>query len=130
MESLVKIPDLVLSKSLKSHLLYEVLYSKVLEELKKLPNISNFKLSNEITVLVCTLIEHAVKKKNKIDKKKLVLSLLTALFSLSVAEQNIISNQIEYILTNTNLVKRIVKPIYTRVIRKVRKTLFKKEQSK
>ena len=130
MESLVKVPSLSISGKLKSHIIYEVLYNKALEELKKLTNIASFRMSNEFTVLVCNLIEHAVKKKDKVDKKKLVVALLKALFTLSPAEEITLGNDIDHMVANTKLIQRVLKPIYTRVYRKVTKRIFKKEQSK
>lgn len=119
----ITIPDLTYKSVVLSHIVYEALYAKIVEQLKKIPNITGFKLSNEFTSLVCLTVESSVydnKIKEKIDKKKLVVSILTALFSLTVPEQVLIGSQIEFILEN-KLIKRVKKALYTKVYRKVLK---------
>lgn len=119
----ITIPDLTYKSVVLSHIVYEALYAKIVEQLKKIPNITGFKLSNEFTSLVCLTVESSVydnKIKEKIDKKKLVVSILTALFSLTVPEQVLIGSQIEFILEN-KLIKRVKKALYTKVYRKMLK---------
>lgn len=127
MDALVKIPELTLKSTLKSHVLFELVLDKIVQELKKLPNLQSFKLNNEMASLVCTLIENTVKKKDKVDKKKLAVQVLTLVFTLNPAEQIVISNQIEYLLEN-KLIKKIKKAITTRIYRKGKKLLFKKKR--
>jgi len=127
MDALVKIPELTLKSTLKSHVLFELVLDKIVQELKKLPNLQSFKLNNEMASLVCTLIENTVKKKDKVDKKKLAVQVLTLVFTLNPAEQIVISNQIEYLLEN-KLIKKIKKAITTRIFRKGKKLLFKKKR--
>jgi hypothetical protein len=127
MDALVKIPELTLKSTLKSHVLFELVLDKLVQEIKKLPNLQSFKLNNEMASLVCTLIENTVKKKDKVDKKKLAVQVLTLVFTLTPAEQIIISNQIEYLLEN-KLIKKIKKAITTRAYRKVKHVLFKKKR--
>jgi hypothetical protein len=127
MDALVKIPELTLKSTLKSHVLFELVLDKLVQEIKKLPNLQSFKLNNEMASLVCTLIENTVKKKDKVDKKKLAVQVLTLVFTLTPAEQIIISNQIEYLLEN-KLIKKIKKAITTRAYRKVKNVLFKKKR--
>jgi hypothetical protein len=130
MENLVTIPEIIFKSTLLSHVLYEATYTLVLGQLIKIPNIAGFKFSPEFTALVCNTIENTIKNNKvkdteKVDKKKLVIALLTVLFNLSVAEQLVISNQIEYILEN-KLVKRVKKTVSKKIYKSVSK-LFKKK---
>jgi hypothetical protein len=130
MENLVTIPEIIFKSTLLSHVLYEATYTLVLEQLKKIPNIAGFKFSTEFTALVCSTIENTIKNNKvkdteKVDKKKLVISLLTVLFNLTVPEQSVISNQIEYILEN-KLVKKVKKAVSKKIYKSVSK-LFKKK---
>ena len=76
-----------------------------LRELNLDPN--KYKLDVEYLTLVCNLIEHLVHKKDKIDKKKLVIDIFTELFgeSLTQEEINAIENNIEFIHQNKNIKK-------------------------
>lgn len=115
MDNLVKIPELILKSSLKSHAISEVVKTKVLEELKKIPNIGAFKSHVELTELICTIIENTIKKKHKVDKKKLAIDIFVDLFGgLSEEEKTAIEHQIEYILEN-GLVKKARKKITSKI---------------
>ena len=126
MESLVKIPTIEFKSTLKSHVFYETLLLKVTEELKKIPNTSGFKLNNEYTALVSTIVENAVKKEDKVDKKKLVLAILQSVFALTPPELVTVATQIEYLLENKLIVTE-VKPMVVKVYHKLLKCISSKK---
>ena len=65
MENLVTI----LKNSLQTHGIFEILHQKIVDELKKIPNVLSLKLNSEMTALVSTLVENSVTKDHKVDKK-------------------------------------------------------------
>jgi len=103
MENLVTIPPIVLKNSLQTHGIFEILHQKIVDELKKIPNVLSLKLNSEITALVSTLVENTVSKHHKIDKKKLVLQ---------------IGHQIEFLLDN-KLIKKMKKSLCSKVYNSV-----------
>jgi hypothetical protein len=106
MENLVTIPELVLKNSLQSHSIYELLSQKIVDEIKKIPNVLGLKMNSEMTALVCTLVENCVQKDHKIDKKKLVTQVLSLVFTLTQPEVLQIRSQIEFLLDN-KLIKKL-----------------------
>ena len=130
MESLVKIPkNLSLSGATKSPITSELLKASLLAELKKLPNPNNkFKLCISLTSMVCIMIENIIKdnKVDKIDKKDVVVFVISSYCTLTEAEKVILGDQIEFLL-NSNLVNKTKKWIVTRVYRKIKKLGKKKE---
>jgi len=118
MENLVTIPPIVLQNSLLSHGVFEMIAQKVIEELKKIPNLQSLRLNPEINKLVCTIVENTVTKDHKVDKKKLVLQILSTVFTLTALEILQIGQQIEFCLDN-NLIKKTKKPITTKVYNSV-----------
>ena len=57
----------------------------------------------ELTSLVCNIVENSIKnngKNHKIDKKQLVIEILSAPFSLNVNEIQYIKDQIDYLFSN------------------------------
>ena len=63
------------------------------------------KMDDELTLFVCKVVENIVKKKNKIDKKALVLQVLEDLFLLSDTECEIIKLSIEFLFNNGKIKK-------------------------
>jgi len=68
---------------------------------------TKYKLDAEYLTLICNLVEHLVVKKDKIDKKKLVLDVFNDLFSCDITQEeiNTIENNIEFIFQNKNIKK-------------------------
>jgi hypothetical protein len=68
---------------------------------------AKYKLDVEYLTLVCNLIEHLVHKKDKIEKKKLVVEIFNEILggNLSQEEINAIENNIEFIFQNKNIKK-------------------------
>lgn len=103
------IPTVYLKNSLLNHSVFTNLKSKILETIKgKIPELDKLKLNHELTAIVCNLVENLYLEKNdkKVDKKMLVLDILSTIFNLSTAEQDIIKSQIQYIHDN-NLIVRV-----------------------
>lgn len=130
MEQLVKIPQLSFDdEPLVIHCVFEILKKHLITELTKIPNIGTFKLGIVITTLVCKAVENSVitNKDEKIDKKKLVLEVLTSIFALTPAEQTLVGQQIEFLLSNKIVVK-IKKAVSTRIYHKIAKISFPKKK--
>jgi hypothetical protein len=118
MENLVTIPPIVLKHSLQTHGIFELLHQKIVDELKKIPNLLSLKLNSEMTALVSTLVENTVNKDHKIDKKKLVTQILTTAFLLSAQEILQVGHQIEFVLDN-KLIKKNKKKLSSKVYNSV-----------
>ena len=114
MENLVEIPPIVLKNSLQSHSIYELLSQKIIEEIKKIPNVLGLKMNSEMTALVCTLVENTVEKIHKVDKKKLVCQVLSIVFTLTAPELLQIGQQIEFLLDN-KLIKKATRKLSNKV---------------
>ena len=65
-----------------------------------------YKTDSELLSLVCTLVEHLVVKKDKIEKKTLVIEIIDALFQLTDDEKNALSNNVEFLHSNS-LIKKV-----------------------
>ena len=129
MENLVTIPPLVLKNSLQAHSIYELLSQKIIDEIKKIPNVSQLKLNTELTALVSTLVENTTEKDQKIDKKKLVIQNLQTVFNLLPPEIVIIGQQIEFLLDN-KLVKKVTRKLSNKVYNGVKNALHGKLSTK
>jgi hypothetical protein len=129
MENLVTIPPLVLKNSLQAHSIYELLSQKIIDEIKKIPNVSQLKLNTELTALVSTLVENTTEKDQKIDKKKLVIQILQTVFNLLPPEIVIIGQQIEFLLDN-KLVKKVTRKLSNKVYNGVKNVLHGKLSTK
>lgn len=65
---------------------------------------SKYKLSNDVLLLVCNLVEHLVRDK-KINKKNIVLDIIHGVFVLSAAERTQLDASIEFLHSNGNIKK-------------------------
>jgi hypothetical protein len=105
------IPNIYFKNSLLKHALFSNLKSDIITKLNaKIPELSSLRLNQELTEVVCNLIENLGPDKNKsshqpIDKKVLVLDILTSIFSLNGAEQETIKQQIQYTYDNDLIIK-------------------------
>lgn len=128
MDSLVKIPELLMNGPIKSEVVEQLIIKQVVEELRKV-NLSKFRLSNQLTRMIMqmvetTCIEHQT---TKINKKQCVLNILAEYHTLSQAELEKVSNEIEDIYRDKRF-KKIVKPIIHRICKKISKCIIKKKQ--
>lgn len=111
-ENQIKLPKFKLSSNLlKLHYTYESLKKAMCDELKKIPNLNDLRLSPEITKLICAVIEEVSykskkrKQGGKLNKKTLVIDILNDLFELTEDEQKLVDKDIEFIVDN-NLIHR------------------------
>ena len=102
MDTKVKIPKFKLkSKALKNHFSYASLLTTIIEEIKKIPVLESLRMSQDLTCLVCTIIESVKSKATKsIDKKTLCTEILQNIFNLTPEEQLEIHKQIDFICSN------------------------------
>ena len=78
----------------------------ILKRLQEFQNIDKYKFNNEFLSLACSLIEHLVKKDDKISKKELLLSIYDLLFpGISLEEKQQISSNVEFLLDNKQIKK-------------------------
>lgn len=93
-------------KTLKNFCVEKSLKQIIREKIVAIPNFQELKLDVELTTFICNLVENGILKKGAgVDKKTLVLELLTELFSLNVPEQQQVKNQIEYLFANKMIAK-------------------------
>jgi hypothetical protein len=78
----------------------------ILKRLQEFPNVTNYKFNNEFLSFSMTLIEHLVKKTDKISKKELLLEIFDVLFpELTLEEKQQISTNVEFLLDNKQIKK-------------------------
>ena len=97
---------------LKNNLLVDATFNGVKQQIiARLNDIgiadSKYKSDAEFLALVCNLVEHLISKKDKVDKKTLVISTLDQLFCLSEDEKLAISKNIDFLCSQKGLVKKI-----------------------
>lgn len=88
--------DNTLKKEIKVHKVKEALE----QQLRGIPNVMDYKLSVQVTSLICNMIENSFrsnKTKYRIDKKEVVIQILTSIFALTEEEQKIADKQVEYL---------------------------------
>ena len=99
---------ITIKNSLEKHTLYYNLLDDIVKKLStEIKSIDKLRLDPELTLLICNLIENSITtgNKNKIDKKELVIKILTQLFNLNDTEQTIISQQIDFLIANYKIKK-------------------------
>lgn len=101
----VVVPKIVFKSSVLAHVVFEEVLKQLLLQLKAIPDVQKFKFSNEFVQLVCTVVENTIKRKHKIDKKHLVISILVRLFDLKPEDEPRIAEQIDFLINN-KLVKK------------------------
>jgi hypothetical protein len=102
----------------KNHLLKNLkiddIKSKIIERIKAFPNYQQYKNDVEFLLLIANMLEHLVIKKDKIDKKELLIEIYKQVFTnikpedISAIEQNI-----EFLWNN----KKIKKVSYYRLFK-------------
>jgi len=84
---------------------------KVVKRLTELSLLdTKYKNSNEHLLLVCNLVEHLAEKtkKNKLNKKEVVLDIVQDLFNLNAQERGALDSNVEFLWSN-NSIKKISK---------------------
>ena len=98
------------------------LVSSIVERASEIPNYVNLKGDQEYLKFICLMIEHGIdnskKKCKKIDKKDVCLQIYKKLYSnITPPELDQISNNIEYLIENNQIIKKhILEIIFKTVI--------------
>ncbi len=104
-QSLVLVSPVKLQNSLETHIVSNNLLSSILLMVANIPSLSSLKLDIELTLHICKLLESMMLKiKVKIDKKRLVLDVLSTVFTLTTDEQAILGKQIDFLFDNNQIV--------------------------
>lgn len=101
----IALPKIKLGKFLKRHFTYTSLLVSVVQELEKIPSLSDLRMNKELTCLVCTIIEQVkLKKKSSkvvIDKRVFVLEVLKKMYpDLTEDEMLRLGEDIDFICEN------------------------------
>jgi hypothetical protein len=91
--------------AIKNHLAEHQTFYDVKNTIQRIPEFQLLKMDDELTLFVCKVVENLVKKKNKIDKKALVIRVLKDLFQLNEDEIKIIEKSIEFLWNNGKIKK-------------------------
>jgi hypothetical protein len=110
MANILTVPDITFKNSLKKHNLVFGLIEKVAEKIKLIPQHEKLRVEIELVKTVCNIVENMISKKNKkqkqpIDKKQLVVDALSAVFSYSDTEKELIISLIDYLFNNDQIKK-------------------------
>ena len=94
-------PDLVVFKNvLRKNIIESDIGDIIVKKICLLgQDLKKYKFDAEFLLYVCNLIEHLVGN-NKIDKKKLAISILNSIFTLNLNEIEVLSSLIEFLHSN------------------------------
>jgi hypothetical protein len=101
----------------KNHLLKNVKIDEVIGQIRKrveaLPNYAQYKNDVEFLLLVCNMLEHLIVKKDKIDKKQLLIEIYKQLFmGITPAELANVETNIEFLWNNKKIKKQSVYKLF------------------
>ena len=103
-ENRVKLPKFKLNSSLiRLHYTYASLVEEIDKELRKIPSLEQLKLNPELTKLLCSVVENLELNKSiqgKIEKKTLVVEVLTNIFKLTEDQQKLVGDSIDFMCSN------------------------------
>ena len=97
-----------IKNSLQKHTLFYNLLDEIVKKLTtEIKSIDKTKLDPELTLLVCNLLKNSFTSGNKykIDKKQLVIQILTQIFNLQDGEKEIIGQQVDFLFLNKKIKK-------------------------
>jgi hypothetical protein len=102
-----KLKTLSINNSGKSTILKNEIVDFILKDIQKIPNSQSLKNDVEILLHICNLIENLISKnKQKINKKQLVIDIMTQVFYLnSDDEKNALEKQIQFLYDNKLIIK-------------------------
>jgi len=102
-----KLKSLSINNSGKSTILKNEIVDFILKDIQKIPNSQSLKNDVEILLHICNLIENLISKnKQKINKKQLVIDIMTQVFYLnSDDEKNALEKQIQFLYDNKLIIK-------------------------
>jgi hypothetical protein len=127
------VSKLKISNSLSTHCFSLSLIDEVVSEIRKLPDFQSKRLDAELTKSVVKMVRDAViesqgkqltsKQADALDKTELVVCALSKAFGLSEEETTLISNQIDFVMQNRVVSKRVFAKIARKAV-----SLFKKSR--
>jgi hypothetical protein len=103
------IPDVCLKNNLEKHFMVNNTVASLCEKLNTIQNISRLVLDPELTLLVCNLVENTVgdNRKKQLDKKEMVVQILSNLFpELTNEQKESLRTQIQFLFENGRI-KRV-----------------------
>lgn len=92
-----------LASDIKRQEIIKKIQDRITELNLRLPDYKN---NTEFVLLVLNLVEHLVKKKYKIDKKKLAVHILSTLLNLNAQEISALETNIEFLHAN-KMIKKV-----------------------
>jgi hypothetical protein len=95
--------SVIFKNNLNSHVIEQGIQSELIAKINAIPNITQLKLDLELTLYCANVVENIVKKKNKIDKKQLVVNILSNVFQLTFDEQFLLGGQLDFLATNKKI---------------------------
>ena len=106
----VTLPDIKFKNNLKKHHLTFSLIEQIAEKIKQIPSHELLRVEIELVRTVCNIVENYVKsgnskKKNPVDKKKLVVDALSVVYSHSEQEKLLINSLIDFLFNNDQIKK-------------------------
>lgn len=113
----ITLPKINVKNSTSSVILTNQIQSSVINDIKaNIPNFSVLQADIGFLQYICNIVEHLVpvgnsKSKSSIDKKAIVINIMTQLFSLSPDQQTQIGNLIEHLLDS-----KLIKPKKSKLI--------------
>ena len=120
------LPDIKLKNSAFTFALENNLSQSIVNKIKLIPQYDQLKNDIEITEHVCNLVENSVTKNKDskpINKKQLVIKIMSSLFNLSNdADKKIVEHQIDY-LFNNKMINKI--SLTSKIFNVVKKSLLK-----
>ena len=115
-------PDIKLKNSARNIILENTLIKTIVDKVRLIPLFDQLKNDIELTEHVCNLVENSItgnKNSKPIDKKALVIKIMSQLFSLnSEQEKNVINQHIDYLINN-GMIQKI--PLSTKILNSLRK---------
>lgn len=97
---------------LKNNLLIDTTYNSVRDKIILRINElglqdPKYKNDNEFLALICNLIENLVSKKDKINKKTLLIEIFKLMFNINEDETELLSKNVDFICNQHNIVKKV-----------------------
>jgi hypothetical protein len=93
----------IFKNNLNSHVIEQGIQSDLMAKINAIPNITQLKLDLELTLYCANVVENLVKKKNKINKKQLVINVLCNVFQLTMDEQILLGGQLDFLNSNKKI---------------------------
>jgi hypothetical protein len=80
----------------------------LLQKVYLITNYEKYKFSPDLIKFLCNQVELLVSKSDGLDKKQIVISIMTKIFNLNTQEQDLISELIEFIWEHKLIIKNTI----------------------